>query len=108
MQRRKEKKKRYNANRKKKWYLAKINTSIYVKGLAPELSREELDSYFGKCGVLRVDPKNGVMLYIYILFTYSMGISNSLGCPYMGFWGTLGGLIFQVKQKLKHMPMMMP
>ena len=46
---RKEKKKRYRKNKaKKKWYKAKINTNIYINGLPPDITADELDDHFAK------------------------------------------------------------
>eukprot|EP01022_Parablepharisma_sp_SALTPOND_P014368 TRINITY_DN1947_c0_g1_i1.p1 TRINITY_DN1947_c0_g1~~TRINITY_DN1947_c0_g1_i1.p1 ORF type:complete len:498 (-),score=72.93 TRINITY_DN1947_c0_g1_i1:3959-5362(-) len=55
----KEKRKRYQQNKKKKWYNPKISASVYVTGLPPDISQEELSEYFSKCGILRVDPHTG-------------------------------------------------
>ena len=46
-------------NKKKKWYNPKINSSIYVTGLPPDITTEEASEYFTKCGIFRVDPHTG-------------------------------------------------
>jgi hypothetical protein len=49
-----EKKKRYLAERKKKAVAAK-QTFVYVTGLPPKISTQDVCAYFSKCGVLNVD-----------------------------------------------------
>ena len=57
---RKEKKKRYRKNKaKKKWYKAKINSNIYITGLPKDITVEELEENFAKCGAIRMDPNTG-------------------------------------------------
>lgn len=57
---RKEKKKRYRKNKaKKKWYKAKINTNIYISNLPKDITAEEIEEHFAKCGAIRIDPNTG-------------------------------------------------
>ncbi|CAI2368039.1 unnamed protein product [Moneuplotes crassus] len=58
---RKEKKKRYRKNKsKKKWYKAKINSNIYIGGLPQDITAEEIENHFSKCGAIRIDPNTGL------------------------------------------------
>jgi RNA recognition motif-containing protein len=50
------KRKRYQQNKKSKWFDNKINTFIYVKGLPKDVTTEEISKYFVKCGSLKIDP----------------------------------------------------
>ena len=56
---RKEKRKRYQENKKKKWYNPKFNSNVYVSGLPPDIGDEELADYFTRCGIIRLDPHTG-------------------------------------------------
>ena len=53
------KRKRYLDNKKKKWFEDKTNTYIYVQGLPEDVTVSELQEYFRKCGVFKLDPKTG-------------------------------------------------
>jgi HIV Tat-specific factor 1 len=55
----KEKRKRYKENKKKKWYNCKMNTSVYVSGLPQDITIEEIDAHFTRCGIIRLDPHTG-------------------------------------------------
>lgn len=55
----KQKKKRYQENKKRKWYQSKMNTYIYIQGLPDDVTEAELKEYFGRCGVIRLDPYSG-------------------------------------------------
>lgn len=56
---RKLKKKRYQENKKRKWYQSKVNNYIYVQGLPDDITEAELKEYFVRCGVIRLDPYSG-------------------------------------------------
>ena len=53
------KKKRYQENKKRKWFQTKVNHYIYVQGLPTDITENELRDYFVRCGVLRLDPVSG-------------------------------------------------
>ncbi len=36
-----------------------MNTYIYVQGLPEDVTESELREYFGRCGVIRLDPYTG-------------------------------------------------
>ena len=55
----KEKRKRYKENKKKKWYNTKFNTNVYVSGLPKEITEAELSDFFLRCGIIRLDPHSG-------------------------------------------------
>ncbi|CDW88320.1 rna binding domain protein [Stylonychia lemnae] len=60
------KKKRYLENKKRKWYQTKVNTFIYIQGLPLDITHEDLKEFFGRCGVIRLDPNTGQeMIKIY-------------------------------------------
>lgn len=51
--------KKIKEKRKRKWYNAKRNSSVYVQGLPPDVSAEELRRFFSRAGVLRFDVETG-------------------------------------------------
>ncbi len=53
------KKKRYQENKKRKWFQTKVNNYVYVQGLPKDITEYELRDYFVRCGVLRLDPATG-------------------------------------------------
>ena len=53
------KRKRYQENKKKKWFDPKVNPYIYVDGLPEDATEEELSSFFKKCGIIKLDPRTG-------------------------------------------------
>ena len=57
------KNKRKNERRKEKkktlWHEPKINSSIYVKGLPEDITIEEMKEFFGKAGIIKIDPLTG-------------------------------------------------
>lgn len=53
------KRKRYQQNRKNKWFDNKNNTYIYITGLPCDITQQELQKYFLKCGSLKIDPQTG-------------------------------------------------
>lgn len=53
------KRKRYQQNRKNKWFDNKNNTYIYITGLPDDVTKQELQKYFLKCGSLKIDPHTG-------------------------------------------------
>jgi RNA recognition motif-containing protein len=55
----KQKRKRYVENKKKKWFEQKENVYIYVTGLPLDCNQEEVGNYFRKCGVFKLDPATG-------------------------------------------------
>jgi len=61
------KRKRYQENKKKKWFENKVNTYIYVKGLPETVIKEDIAEYFKKCGMFKIDPVSGedsIKLYL--------------------------------------------
>ena len=55
----KQKRKRYQENKKRKWFDTKENPYIYVSGLPTDVSESELHDFFKKCGVFKLDPLTG-------------------------------------------------
>jgi HIV Tat-specific factor 1 len=53
------KKKRYQENKKRKWYQSKVNNYIYIQGLPDDVTEAELKESFVRCGVIRIDPYSG-------------------------------------------------
>lgn len=56
---RKLKKKRYQENKKKKWFEAAVNTFIYIQNLPPSVTTESLKDHFKNCGLIKPDPNTG-------------------------------------------------
>ena len=55
----KQKKKRYQENKKRKWFQTKVNNYVYVQGLPNDITESELRDFFVRCGVIRLDPASG-------------------------------------------------
>ena len=53
------KKKRYQENKKRKWFQTKVNNYVYVQGLPTDINEQELKDHFIRCGVLKLDPFTG-------------------------------------------------
>lgn len=49
--------KRQKQKKKELWYQPKINTNIYVQGLPPDITFEEMKEYFSKAGLIRINPE---------------------------------------------------
>lgn len=54
-----EKKIKYKEKKKQKWYKPKINSFIYVSNLPLDMTKEELEKFATKCGVIRLDRVTG-------------------------------------------------
>lgn len=55
IQKNKKKTKKAAEKKKQKWYQAKINTYIYVKGLPLDITSERIDEFFSRAGLIRRD-----------------------------------------------------
>lgn len=54
------KKKNRQKNKKKTtWYSAKINSNVYVSGLPSDITFEEMQVFFKKAGIIRINPLTG-------------------------------------------------
>ena len=56
----KKKTQKQKEKKKKEWYKSKINTYIYVKGLPEDVSLEEIETFFSKAGVFRLEKKTNL------------------------------------------------
>ena len=52
--------------RNEQWFEAKKNTSVYVQGLPQDVTVQEMEQVFSKCGVIKIDPEtNGPRIKLY-------------------------------------------
>eukprot|EP00889_Picochlorum_renovo_P008776 jgi/Picre1/35806/NNA_003266.t1 len=52
--------------RNEQWFDAKKNTSVYVQGLPQDVTVQEMEQVFSKCGVIKIDPEtNGPRIKLY-------------------------------------------
>eukprot|EP00760_Papus_ankaliazontas_P008212 PhM_4_TR13698/c1_g2_i1/m.22926/K13093/HTATSF1; HIV Tat-specific factor 1 len=47
------------------WFELKVNTNVYVTGLPPDATVDELDAFFSKAGAIRVDRRGQKKIKIY-------------------------------------------
>ena len=45
--------------KKQKWYNSRINSCVYIQGLPKDITRQEVVDFFGRAGILRLDPETG-------------------------------------------------
>ena len=56
MEKNRKKAEKEKQKKKQKWYTPRINTNIYVTGLPPEITEEQMSEFFIKAGVIRLNP----------------------------------------------------
>jgi RNA recognition motif-containing protein len=54
-----EKKIKYKEKKKQKWYKPKINSFVYISNLPLDTTKDELEKFATKCGVIRLDRVTG-------------------------------------------------
>jgi HIV Tat-specific factor 1 len=56
---RKKKAEKQKEKKRQQWYLPKVNSNVYVKGLPKDVTENELFTYFSRCGFIRKDERTG-------------------------------------------------
>jgi HIV Tat-specific factor 1 len=56
---RKKKCQKLKEKKRQQWYLPKVNSNVYVKGLPKDVTENELFTYFSRCGFIRKDERTG-------------------------------------------------
>ena len=88
--------KKKKRKRKQGWDAKTTKCWIYVTGLPPDVSTDELAEHFGKCGAIARDVENAPKIKLYrddagalkgdASFCYANASSVDVACSILGWW----------------------